>query len=480
MTLDADACYRAVKARDRRFDGRFYTAIVSTGIYCRPVCPARAARRANMRFYSSAAAAEAAGFRPCLRCRPERAPGLGPSDGLSRLVQAAVAGIEEQAHSGSGLEGLATALGISSRHLRRLLEAELGVTPIELAQTQRLLLAKRLLGETSLRLTDIAYASGFKSVRRFNALFRARYGAAPSAFARRSESIDGLTCRLDYRPPLAWGRLLQYLRGRATPGVEAVDATHYRRTLMIGSHSGWLTVHASAAPSDSLTLTLAPELAPVIGGVIARVKRLFDLHATPGSISDCLAQDPLLHDTVVRMPGLRLAGAFDGFEIAVRTVLGQQVSVKAATTLAGRLARAFGTRLETPYAALDALFPTPAQIAARSVDEIAALGIVGQRARSILALARAVCDEHVMLGPAVDVEAQMRRLVELPGIGPWTAEYIAMRALAWPDAFPAGDLMLQRAARLSMRALRERAEQWRPWRGYAAHYLWQSLGASPG
>ena len=483
MNLDADACYRAVRARDRRFDGRFFTAISSTGIYCRPVCPARPARRENMRFYSSAAAAEEAGFRPCLRCRPERAPGLAPLDLSSRLVQAAVAGIEEHAHSPASLERLAASLGISGRHLRRVLEAELGVSPIELAQTQRLLLAKRLIGETSLSLTDIAYASGFQSLRRFHALFRARYGTSPRDLRRQApgaerRGAEGLTCRLDYRPPLAWTSLLDYLRRRATPGVEWVDATHYRRSVAIGAHRGWLAVATSDA-GDSLTLTLDPRLAPVIGAVIARIKRLFDLNAAPEAVSECLAHDELLRPAVARLPGLRVAGAFEGFELALRTVIGQQISVKAASTVAGRVAAAFGTPVETPFAALDRLFPTATEIAARSVDEIAALGIVGQRAHSILALARAVSEERVLLGPSVDVEAQMARLIELPGIGPWTAQYIAMRALGWPDAFPAGDLMLQRAAGLSLRALGERAERWRPWRAYAAHYLWQSLGETP-
>src|SRR6202453_2056158 len=242
MLLDPEACYRAVRSRDRRFDGRFFTAVSSTGIYCRPICPVRPPKRENMRFYSSAAAAEGAGFRPCLRCRPERAPGLAPMDAVSRLVGAAIAGIEEHALSSSHVGELAASLGVTDRHLRRVTEAELGVSPIELAQTQRLLLAKRLLSETGLSLTDIAFASGFGSVRRFNALFKSRYGLNPRAIRRSAAAVQGLTFQLDFRPPLAWESLLAYLRLRAIPGVESVDGTHYRRTVAIGPHQGFIGV----------------------------------------------------------------------------------------------------------------------------------------------------------------------------------------------------------------------------------------------
>lgn len=476
MILDADACYRAVRARDRRFDGRFFTAVSTTRIYCRPICPARPPKRENMRFYSSAAAAEEAGYRPCLRCCPERAPGLAPIDASSRLVRAAISGIEEHALSEAGVEALAASLGVSDRHLRRVLEAELGVSPIELAQTQRLLLAKRLIAETRLPLTEIAFASGFKSLRRFNALFLARYGASPRTLRRTPRAASGLVCRLEYRPPLAWGTLLDYLRLRAIPGVEAVDATHYRRTVSIGRHAGWIAV-TQAATGHALELELDSSLAPVIGAVIARVKRLFDLNATPQAVAECLRQDAILRPHVRRIEGLRVAGAFDGFELAVRAILGQQVSVKAASTVAGRCAARFGTLIATPFAGLERLSPSAVEVAAASVGEIAALGIVGQRARTILALAHAVLEQRLTLKPSVDVEAEIARLTEIKGLGPWTAHYIAMRALAWPDAFPSGDLMLQRAASLDGQALEARAARWRPWRAYAAHYLWQSLGA---
>ena len=490
MLLNSDACFRAVRARDRRFDGRFFTAVATTGIYCRPICPVRAPKRENMRFFSSAAAAEGAGFRPCLRCRPEGAPGLAAVDAAGRLIGAAIAGIEEHALSNARVGDLAASLGISDRHLRRLTEAELGVSPIELAQTQRLLLAKRLLSETSLNLTDIAFASGFGSLRRFNALFKSRYGLNPrslrgSSCVRRgnSDASDGLCCQLDFRPPLAWDTLLEYLRLRAIPGVEWVDRTHYRRTVAIGTSQkgdvhGWVAV-SLAKGGTALDVEMSPSLAPVIGAVIVRVKNLFDLGAAPDSVSALLSQDRMLSKAVRRLPGLRVPGAFDGYELAVRAVLGQQVSVKAATTLAGRWAEKFGAAVATPFPELNRLTPHAPRMAGVAAGDIAALGIVGSRACALIALSRAVRQRRVVLSHAANVEEQIAALERLPGIGPWTAQYIAMRALHWPDAFPGGDLMLQKAAKVDKRVLQERAEAWRPWRAYAAHYLWQSLGDLP-
>ena len=476
MLFDPEACFRAVRARDRRFDGRFFTAVSSTGIYCRPICPVRPPKRENMRFFSSAAAAEGAGYRPCLRCRPERAPGLASVDAASRLAGAAIAGIEEHAVSNSRVGDLAASLGVSDRHLRRVTEAELGVSPIELAQTQKLLLAKRLLSETSLKLTDIAFASGFGSVRRFNALFKSRYGLNPRSIRRTGEAARGLKCLLDFRPPLAWESMLAYLRLRAIPGVESVDETHYRRTVAIGEHQGFIDV-SLASSGTALEVEVSPDLAPVIGAVIVRVKNLFDLGATPDAVAEVLSLDPMLAAVVRRLPGLRVAGAFDGFELAVRAVLGQQVSVRGATTLAGRWAAAFGTPIATtPHAALTVLPPSAARMCSVAADEIASLGVVGARARCLVALAHAAAERRIVLGLAADVEEQIERLTALPGIGPWTAQYIAMRALRWPDAFPAEDLMVLRAAGLGKKELRARAESWRPWRAYATHYLWQSLG----
>jgi AraC family transcriptional regulator of adaptative response / DNA-3-methyladenine glycosylase II len=478
MELDSDACFRAVRARDRRFDGRFFVGIASTHVYCRPICPARPPKRENMRFYTSAAAAEGAGFRPCLRCRPERAPGLASVDAVSRLVGAAIAGIEEHALSSARVGDLAASLGVSDRHLRRITESELGVSPIELAQTQRLLFAKRLLGDTRLSLTEIAFASGFGSVRRFNALFKSRYNLSPRALRGRASAPEGLHCQLEFRPPFAWHRLLDYLRMRAIPGVEMADATHYRRTVSIDEAQGWIAI-SLGKKANALNVEISPSLTPVIGAVIARVKRLFDLGAVPDAVSALLSQDPLLAKVVDRIPGLRVAGAFDGFELAVRAILGQQVSVKGATTLAGRWAQAFGAPIATPYPELNRLTPTAQRMAAVAADEIAALGIVGARARCLCVLAPAVLERRVVLTFAPNVEEQIEALMRLPGIGPWTAQYIAMRALHWPDAFPSGDLMLLRAANSNQKKLQELAEGWRPWRAYATHYLWQSLGVNP-
>jgi AraC family transcriptional regulator of adaptative response / DNA-3-methyladenine glycosylase II len=474
MELDFEACYRAARARDGRFDGRFYVGITSTRIYCRPICPARPPKRDHMRFYPHAAAAEGAGFRPCLRCRPERAPGLAPVDAVSRLVGAAMAGIEEHALSSARVGELAAALGVSERHLRRVTESQLGVSPIELAQTQRLLLAKRLLRDTALSLTEIAYASGFGSVRRFNALFKSRYGLNPRAVRGGDSRHEGVNVQLDFRPPLAWSSLLAYLRLRAIPGVEMVDATHYRRTVRIGDQARWIEVSMHASGS-ALNLQVSPSLIRNIGAVIARVKHLFDLGSAPLAVSELLGQDSLLGATVKRIPGLRVAGAFDGFELAVRTILGQQISVKSASTVAGRWAAALGAPLATPYAELNRLAPRPVDMLDRSEAELAALGMVGARARSLIGLAAAVAERQVNLSLASVVEEQIEKLQSLPGIGPWTANYIAMRALHWPDAFPTGDLMLMRAANLPEKQLLRRAEAWRPWRAYAAHYLWQSL-----
>jgi len=478
MELDSNACYRAARARDRRFDGRFYVGITSTHIYCRPICTARPAHRKNMRFYSNAAAAEGAGFRPCLRCRPERAPGLAPVDAVSRLVGAAMAGIEEHALSSAHVGDLAASLGVSDRHLRRVTEAELGVSPIEMAQTQRLLLAKRLLRETSLDLTDIAFASGFGSVRRFNALFKSRYGLSPRAIRGKSIDTDSLGVQLEFRPPLAWQSLLAYLKLRAIPGVEMADDTHYRRTASIGSAKGWIAVSMNPG-GGALNLEISPTLTPVIGAVIGRVKHLFDLGAAPDSVSTLLRQDDILAATVRRLPGLRVAGAFDGFELAVRTVLGQQVSVKGASTISGRWARSYGEPIATPWTELNRLSPNADRMAGTAPTQIAAVGMVGARARCLVGLAQAVAQRKIVLTYASNVEEQIESLMSLPGIGHWTANYIAMRALHWPDAFPTGDLVLMRAAGSNQKQLQQRSEAWRPWRAYAAHYLWQSSGVGP-
>lgn len=479
MPLEPNHCYQALLARDTRFDGRFFVGVTSTGIYCRPVCPVRTPRRTHCRFFANAASAEAEGFRPCLRCRPELAPGLAAIDAGARFARAAAVRIEDGMLNEAGVVELAARLGVTDRHLRRVFHSEFGVSPVQYAQTQRLLLAKQLLTDTSLPLTEVALAAGFGSVRRFNALFQARYRLSPGALRRTASAQPEqalLRFELSYRPPLDWAGLARFLGARAIPGVEDIDGQRYRRTVHLQRearwHSGWIEVEPVAG-RHALAVTLAPELAPVIAAVLKRVKLLFDLACHPDEIAAVLG--PL----AAPRPGLRVPGSFDSFEMSVRAILGQQVSVRAAGTLAARFTERFGAPLATPFEALVRTFPTPARIAQASVDDIAALGIVGARARAIVALARALAEGELVLGPEVDIDATLDKLCELPGIGPWTAHYIAMRALAWPDAFPAADMgVLKALGTRSARESQRRSQIWQPWRAYAVMHLWHG-GAAP-
>ena len=472
MELNPDTCYHAMLAHDTRFDGLFFVGVRTTGIYCRPICTARTPHQDNCRFYRSAAAAERAGHRPCLRCRPELAPGNARIYALDRLASDIAGHIEDGALTDSTVTQLAARVGISARHLRRVVESGFGVSPIELAQTQRLLLAKRLLTDTRLPITEIAFASGFASVRRFNALFKARYRLNPSDLRRlrpASMPAETLICELAYRPPLDWEALRNFLVSRASGGVECVDGERYARTARIGKHTGWLA--AGPHPDKPLLrVEVSVSLAPVLLPTLARVKRLFDLNADPQQIAERLGTLAAKH------PGLRVPCAFDGFEMAVRAILGQQISVKAATTLAGRFAASFGEPIATPFPLLTHLAPTPQCVAGLDVEQLTALGIVTARAKSILALARAVADGSITLQPGANVESTLARLIALPGIGEWTAQYIAMRALAWPDAFPHTDLgILKALGETNPKRVLERAENWRPWRAYATMHLWKSL-----
>jgi AraC family transcriptional regulator of adaptative response / DNA-3-methyladenine glycosylase II len=475
MNLDPDSCYRALRAKDRRFDGVFFVAVASTHIYCRPICPARPVRRDGCRFYRLGAEAERDGYRACLRCRPELAPGNAPVDGPSRLVARAVKAIE--AHAGEeplDVEALAVRLGSSSRHLRRVMQAELGLSPIQLDQSRRLALAKQLLHDSPLSLAEVAFASGFGSVRRFNAAFAARSGMPPSRVRGTRGHARSVTfsLRLDYRPPLRWDALLDFLALRAIPGVEQVEGGAYRRTVALGDARGWLAV----APGDGrarLAVSLSSSLAPVVRPVVARLRRLFDLDAEPSRISEQLSADPVL--TPFR-EGLRVPGAFDGFELGIRAILGQQVSVRGASTLSGRVAERFGEPLETPHAALSRTFPTASQIAGQPERVLAEIGLPSARAATLRAFAVAVRDGALRLEPGVEVETTLEALERLPGIGDWTAHYIAMRALGWPDAFPHLDLGLRKAlGGVAPKEVLRRAEAWRPWRAYAAMQLWGSL-----
>ncbi len=479
MTIDDDVCYRALTARDNRFDGVFFVGVKTTGIYCRPVCTAKTPRPQRCRFFTSAALAEQSGFRPCLRCRPELAPGNSPVDSARTIARAAAARIEAGAlNDGGSLEDLAASLGLSSRQLRRSVRAELGVSPVELAQTNRLLLAKRLIAETQLTMVQVAFAAGFESVRRFNALFRSHYRLTPSALRRSAAQparTDSLRLTLAYRPPFDWEAMLRFLAARAIPGIECVSGEAYSRTVRVGEHRGWLSV----APLDdrhALVVDLATALALALPSILARLRSLFDLDARPDVIAGHLASDPLLAASLERHRGLRVPGAFDSFELGLRALLGQQVSVRGASTLAGRFAHRFGEVIETPLACLNRVTPTAESLAAARTTTLAGLGLPKARAESLRNLARAVVRREIDLEAGVDPPAVVAELVKLPGIGPWTAEYIAMRALRWPDAFPAGDLGLLKASRLkSARALEHAAEPWRPWRAYAAMHLWESL-----
>ena len=475
MNLDATACYRALAARDARFDGRFFVGVASTRIYCRPVCSARTPRRENCRFFTSAAAAECAGFRPCLRCRPELAPGLASVDSTARLAEAAVRLIEEGALEELGLHGLAARLGVSDRHMRRVFTEVLGVTPVAFAQTHRLLLAKRLLTDTRLPVTDVAFASGFQSLRRFNALFSARYRLAPNALRRDAARLSRtapLRFELAYRPPYDWAHMLGFLAARAIDGVERVSGTRYVRTLGIEQggvrHAGTVTV-APARGRAALKLELSPGLARVVLRVMARVRRAFDLECDPDAVNPVLAD--LAHDA----PGVRVPGGFDGFEVAMRVVAGQQVSVAAARTLLSRIAAAYGEPLPGAAAGLVRTFPAPACVRDAGAQGLRALGVLPSRARTMVALAAAMADGALRLEPGVDVAATVQALAAIPGLGPWSAQMIAMRALGWPDAFPAGDRGLLRKMGMPSAAAAERASAaWQPWRSYAVMHLWRN------
>lgn len=461
MVLDMehapDICYAALRARDRRFDGLFYVGVSTTGVYCRPICPARLPRQDRCEFFGTAAQAETAGYRACLRCRPELAPGFASVDATSTVAVAAARRIQRGALNTGTVEDLADRLGVTTRHLRRVVKSELGVTPIELAQTHRLGAAKRLLHDTSLPMTTVAHAAGFGSVRRFNAVFSERFGRPPTEVRRRKSSDQYINIRLDFRPPLQWDALLEFIAGRAVPGVCEVAHGVYSRTLRIDDARGRVTVRRCA--EHALDAQISIELAPHLVEVVSRLTALFDLDARPDVIGVALAADPLLADVVGAYPGLRVPGTVDGFEVAVRTILGQQITVSGATKRAGRFVEVFGDQVDG-----ELYFPTPDRIASATQGEVQAVGMPARRAQTLIDLAGSGID----LSAGADPQATIDALLEIKGIGPWTANYIAMRALRWPDAYPVGDLILDRRG-----GTREAAEKWRPWRAYAAMYLWK-------
>jgi AraC family transcriptional regulator, regulatory protein of adaptative response / DNA-3-methyladenine glycosylase II len=479
MDLDRDICYRALQARDARFDGRFFTGVTSTGVYCRPVCPARTPRVENCTFFACAAAAESAGFRPCLRCRPETSPGTPAWQGTSATVTRALRLIESGALDDGGVDDLAARLGVGARHLRRLFTTQLGVSPRAVALTRRVHLARQLLEQTSLPVEAVALAVGFESARRLRAAFATHCGRSPVDVRRapgQPAATGAIVLRLGYRPPLAWDALLAYLAPRAIPGVELVAAGTYRRTVRVGDASGVLEV-AHEPERRRLAVQVPVSLAPHLARVVERVRAQFDLDADPGLLAAHLDADPLLAG---RPAGLRVPGAWDPFELAVRAILGQQITVAAATRLAGRLVRAFGRPLASGDEALGWTFPAAADLARKSAADIAAIGMPVARGETIRGFAAAVAAEASFLAPVADLAAAVARLTALPGCGPWTAHYVALRGLREPDAFPAGDLHLRRLLAgggepLTPAAALARAEGWRPFRGYAALRLWTPL-----
>jgi len=483
MPLDPETCYRAFESRDARFDGRFFTAVRTTGIYCRPICPAPTPRRSNVEFVPSAAAAEARGYRACLRCRPDAAPGSPEWQGSSAQVARALRRIHDGALDAGGVPALAASVGASARHLTRLFHEELGATPLEVARTQRAHAARRLVEDTSLPMTEVAFAAGYGSLRSFNDEVRKRFGFTPSELRgkRRGRDVTSgapLALRLAYRGTLDWAATLRYLAARAISGVEQVHGDGYRRSVRLGEAQGWIEV--TAEPGDGrLLLTARIDGLRALPSLVERVRGLFDLRADPARIAEELGADPALNSMVVRFGAPRLLAGWDGFEVAVRAVLGQQVSVAAARTQLGRLVALCGDELEHGDAleGTPLLFPTAQQVAAADLD---AMPLPRSRRATLRGLAEAVAGGDVDLSPGVDPVSTRAALLALPGIGPWTADYISLRGLRDPDAFPAGDLGLRKALAgsgepLTARDLEQRSEAWRPWRAYAAMLLWRSL-----
>jgi AraC family transcriptional regulator of adaptative response / DNA-3-methyladenine glycosylase II len=475
LPLSPDVCERALDARDARFDGLFFVGITTTGIYCRPVCPARVSYHDRRRFFDTAASAERAGFRPCLRCRPELAPGRALIDAVPNLARVAAHRIGAGALNGRGVSDLARELGVSDRHLRRVLEHELGVSPLELAQTHRLLLAKRLLADTSLPVTRIAYASGFQSLRRFNSVFRERYRLSPSAIRRgRTGAGDGgvaldpsgdlVRLTLGYRPPLAWDALLALLRRDAVPGLELVEGERYARAVQLEGRSGvvWVGPPGEAGASH-LRVEISSLLLPALMPLLARLRQLFDLDAEPAAVDAHLERSGL-GPLVRRRPGLRVPGALDGFEAALRVLLGGPAFA--------RVLIALGDPIATGVPGLDRLGPGAERVARSSAPELVALGVPPRRAEAVIEVARALAGGSLLLEPGGDVAVALRVLRGIVGMDDRLPTAIVTRALHWPDAFPASDRGLQRAAGATgVRELRARAERWRPWRAYAALHL---------
>ena len=494
--LDHAAAYRVLQTRDARFDGRLFVGVSSTRIYCRPVCRVRTPKPENCRFFANAASAEQQGFRPCLRCRPELAPGLSLMDSSEALSSRAAVLLSQAAHEGldPALPEIAARLGVTDRHLRRIFVQTHGVPPLAYLSTQRLLLAKQLLTDTALPVTEVALATGYASLRRFNAAFVQRYRMSPSALRKArpddaasadtggaSVNREPVLC-LAWRPPYDLEGALGFFARRAVPGVECVDGLTLRRTLAVQHRgqrlAGWLAARFVPERRE-VALTVSTSLLPALGTLLARVRQALDLDAEPALI------DPVLDDIgATPRPGIRLTGGLDGFEIATRVILGQQVTVAAARCLTLRLVDRFGEPISTPYADLTRLFPSAEALAGASAESIGTLGIVRQRVGALQALAKEVAAGRIQLHRAAPLQATLQALRALPGIGDWSAQLIALRTLAWPDAWPASDIALLKAlgqtgASRNIAAATAQAEAWRPWRGYAVFKLWLSLESTP-
>lgn len=486
MNLDHDACYRAIVTRDVRFDGRLYIGVRTTGIYCRPICPARTPKRENVTFYPTAAAAQEAGFRPCLRCRPENSPDLAVWNGTSNTVKRALALIGEGAMDGETVDHLAGQLGVGERHLRRLFQQHLGASPIAIAQTRRILFAKQLIMETRMPMTEIAHAAGFGSIRRFNAVFQALYKRPPGALRRTRQdahsnvsTVSDIVLPMAYAAPYDWSSMISFLKARAIPGVEWVDRKNrYHRSITLDGCQGTVRV-AFDENKKCLRATIRFPRVSSLAFIVSRLRRVFDLTANPTAIDTHLANDSRLTSLIAARPGLRVPGAWDGFELGIRAILGQQISVGAATALAGKLVSQYGKPLDTSLKTegLSHVFPSAKCLAAA---DLRSLGMPGTRARALSALSKAVLENPNMFSASQTSDVTLERLKALPGVGDWTSQYILMRAFSEPDAFPAADIGLMRAMatkkgqRPTPAKLLERAEIWRPWRAYAALHLWTS------
>lgn len=474
-----DICYRALRSRDQRFDGRLFVGITSTGIYCRPICPARTAKPENCRFFPSAAAAQAAGFRPCLRCRPEISPDAAAWRGTSNTVSRALALIAEGGlDCDAGVPALAAWLGVGERQLRRLFDKHLGAPPIAVAQTRRILFAKQLIQDSELPMGAIADASGFGSVRRFNDAFRKLYGRSPRELRvrRAAAQNSAVTVKLGYRPPYDWEAMIAFLGARAVEGVEIAEPGRYARTIEIAGEFGSITVAPGRA--HLVAAIRFPNVRALLG-IVARLRRLFDLDADVTTIGAHLSSDAQLAPLIAKRPGLRAPGGWDGFEMAVRAMLGQQISVIAARKLAGKLVASASPKLSPDVTGddrLTAAFPTAGRLAKMDFSSI---GMPAARIAALKSLAIAASADPRLLDPVGTFDEAVTRLLALPGFGPWTAQYWALRALRDSDAFPAADVALLRSPavahngkRPTAKLLLDRAESWRPWRAYAAQHLW--------